>query len=190
MKRRTKILVAVALLCLALTVVMVLNVVGPPGPHFVCHRALDGSFQQWMLETTNGPWFPNVEGKSADSLALLIPYFHEGPRAFQDYRYIPGLRSDDPESLILVYVRVPSRRTWHGDTHWFRKEKRWVILNPRASSPDSGDPRAWSECGEAIPSEQFKTRLTATLEYLKRNGRSGWQAATDEHMQFLRAIKE
>ena len=190
MKRSTKIAVAIIVPCLGLIGLTTLIVVGPPGPHFVCHRGLDGAFQQWMLETTNDVWYPNVNGNSGESLALLIPYMHEGPTALRDYRYVPGLRSDDPENLIFVYVREASRRTWHGDTHWFRKDKRWVILNPRMLPPDGVDARGWSECGEAIPTEQFKARLQATLDHLKSKGRPGWQAASEEHMRFLSTIKE
>jgi len=121
-----------------------------------------------MIETTSGNWLPNVRGSSRESLALLVPYLSdpENTDPLRDYRYVPGLKSDDPATLIMAYVRVPSRRTWHGDTHWFRRDKRWVVLNPRMSQPDT-DPRGWSECGEAIPNAQFKARLQATLDYLK-----------------------
>src|SRR5205809_3233911 len=119
MKRRTRIAVAIVVSCLALIIVVVLNI-GGREPHFVCHRGLDGAIQHWMLQTTNDVWFPNVSGSSSQSLALLTSYLHEGPTALRDYRYVPGLRSDDAEGLILIYVKRPSRRTWHGDTHWFR----------------------------------------------------------------------
>ncbi len=187
--RRTKIAGAIIVSCLALLGVAALKVVGPE-PHFVCHRALDGALQQWMLETTNTVWLPNVKGSSSQSLALLLPYLGTGATQLRDYRYVPGLRSDDPEELITIYVRKPSRRTWHGDAHWFRAERRWVVLNPRISQPDTGDPRRWSECGEAVSTTEFKARLRATLAYLKSNARPEWQAVVEEHTGLLNSINK
>ncbi len=189
MVRRTKIAVAVVVSCLALTALVAVGVVGPE-PHFVCHKAIVGAFQQWMLETTNESRYPNVGGSSSQSLALLVPYLHEGTNALRDYRYVPGLKEDDPEDLIMLYMREPSRRTWHGDTHWFRIGRRWVILTPHMSTPFDVDARGWSECGEAISTTQFKTRLKGTLDFLKSNSRPEWQAIADEHTKFLRALRE
>jgi len=150
-------------------------------PYVAGPKVGDGAFvQKFNQETVR--W--------VGQLALLTSYLHEGPTALRDYRYVPGLRSDDAEGLILIYVKRPSRRTWHGDTHWFRADKRWVVLNPRMSSPSEGDARGWSECGEAICGTQFKTRLRATLDYLKSKERPSWQAAREEHLGFLSAIKE
>jgi hypothetical protein len=192
MKRSRKIaLVIGALLVLVLAGLTTVIVLRPPGPDFVCHRLLDGMLAQWMLETTNGVTFPNVDGSGSRSLALLLPYF--GPNdtnALHDYMYVPGLHSDDPDNLILFYLREPSRRTWHGDTHWFSGPKRWVILNPTMSMPDSNSGRAGGELCEAISMAEFKERLCATLEYLKRKERPGWQAAEQEHMRFMNAIQQ
>jgi hypothetical protein len=134
--------------------------------------------------------FPNIAGSSSQSLALVIPYLGGDTNGLRDYMYVPGLRSDDPEDLILLYLRAPSRRTWHGDRHWFGGPKRWVVLNPRMTSPDGDSGKPGGELCQAIPLAEFKDRLRATLDYLKRNGRSGWQAAEQEHMQFINSIQE
>jgi len=192
MKRRRKIALAIgALLVLLLAGLTTAIVLGPPRPDFVCHRLLDGVLGQWMLETTNGVTFPNVDGSSSRSLALVLPYFGStDTNALHDYMYVPGLRSDDPDNLILFYLREPSRRTWHGDTLWFNGPKRWVVLNPRMSSPDSDSGRAGGELCEALSMVEFKDRLRTTLDYLKRNERPGWQAAEQEHMRFISSIQE
>ena len=177
-----------ALLVLGLAALTTVIVRAPPGPEFVCHRLLDGVLQQWMFETTNGMKFPNVDGSSSRSLALLDPYF--GPNdtnALHDYRYVPGLHSDDPDNLILFYLREPSQRTWHGDIHWINRPKRWVVLNPGMDVPPG---RAGGELCEAISTTEFKKRLRATLDYLKQNERPGWQAAEQEHMRFISSIQE
>jgi hypothetical protein len=192
MKRSRKTALAIgALLILVLAGLITVVVLGPPGPEFVCHRMLDGMLEQWMLETTNGVTFPNVDGRSSRSLTLLFPYFGSGDtNALHDYMYVPGLHSDDPDNLILFYLREPSRRTWHGDTRWFSRRKRWVVLNPRMSMPDSDSGRAAGELCEAISMAEFKDRLRATLDYLKQKERPGWQAAEQEHMRFMRSIQE
>lgn len=193
MKRSRKIALSIgALLGLVLAGLTAAVVLGPPGPNFVCHRLLDGALQQWMLETTNGVTFPNVDGSSSRSLAVLLPYL--GPpddtNMLRDYMYVPGLRSDDPKNLILFYLREPSRWTWHGDTHWFGGSKRWIVLNPQMSLLNTDSPQAGGELDEAISLAEFKNRLLATLDYLKRNNRPGWQATEQEHMRFVNAIQE
>jgi len=192
MKRSHKIALAIgALLILILAGLTAVVVMGPPGPHFVCHRLLDGALHQWMLETTNGVKFTDVDGSSSRSLALVLPHLGlNDTNALRDYMYVPGLRSDDPDNLILFYLREPSRRTWHGDTHCFSGPKRWIVLNPRMSSPDSDSGRAGGEADEAISLAEFKDRLHATLDYLKRNERPGWQAAEQEHTRFINSIQE
>ena len=192
MKRSRKIVLATsALFALVLSGLTAVVIMGPPGPHFVCHRLLDGALEQWMLETTNGVTFPNVDGSSGHSLAVLLPYIDlHDTNVLRDYMYVPGLRSDDPENLILFYLKEPSRRTWHGDTHWFSGSKRWIVLNPRMSPADIDSSRAGGELDEAISLAEFKDRLRATLDYLKRNERPGWRAAEQEHMRFINSIQE
>jgi hypothetical protein len=150
--------------------------------------------EEWKLETTNSVQFPNVGGSSRQSLALLTPYLGRGTNALRDfmrdYMYVPGMHSDDPDNLILFYLREPSRRTWHGDTHWFSGPKRWIVMNPRMTSPDYESGRAGGELDEAISLAEFKDRLRATLDYLKQNARPGWQATEQEHMRFISSIQE
>jgi hypothetical protein len=165
---------------------------GPPDPQFICHRLLDAALQEWKVQTTNEALFPNVGGSSSRSLALLVPYLGGGrdTNALRDYMYVPGLRSDDSANLILFYLRAPSRRTWHGDTVRLSGPRRWIVLNPRMHPPDDDSSRAGGELDEAISLAEFSGRLQATLDYLKRNARPGWQAVEQEHMRFLNSIKE
>ena len=192
MKRSRKVALTVgAVLIFALACLTEMIVIGPPGPNFICHRLLDAALNQWMLETTNKVQFPNVAGSSSHSLALLSPYI--GPdttNALRDYMYVPGLHADDPEGLIMFYLKEPSRRTWHGDSYWPIRPKRWIVLNPQMSSLGSVPSQAGGELAEAIPTVEFKDRLRATLDYLKRNNRPNWQAVEQEHMQFLNSIPE
>jgi len=158
---------------------------GPPGPNIVCHRGLDGAYMQWMMETTNGEWYPNVEGSSAKTLALVARYYGPDMNALRDYRYVPGLKRDDPKDLILAYVKEPSRRRWHGDAHWFGREKRWVVLNPRV---EDGEGDRWAEVAEWIPTDEFENRLAKTLQFLSENHRSYSTNAVIEHQRFLQEL--
>lgn len=158
------------------------------GPHLACHRALACALMQWQEVTTNADWYPNVAGSGAASLEELMPHIKDGERSLRDYRYVPGLKADDPAALVMMYLRAPSWRTWHGDQHWVRSQKRWVILNPQLSDHGESYGSEWSELGEAITTAEFTNRLTATLEYLRENRRPNWEAATDEHARFLHSI--
>src|SRR5438552_561358 len=97
----------------ALGLVVATLFVARTGPRPVCHRAVDGAFQQWMLETshTNG-FYPNVDGIGSNSLAMIEPFFGQD---IQQYAYIPGLRMDDPKDLVLMYLKRPTHYSWHGD---------------------------------------------------------------------------
>ena len=185
MKQRNKTVLRIGLL-IFFTLIAVI-IMGSSGPHLTCHKILSGGLAQWMLETKNGAEFPNVDGNSSRSLALIHPYFQDHTNELRDYMYVPGLRSDDPENLILIYVRKPSRRMWHGDTR-FTGPKLWVILNPLLSDGDSAQTRG--ELSEGVTLAEFKKRLRATLDYLKRNDRPHWQATEREHLQFINSILE
>ncbi len=156
-------------------------------PHLTCHRAIFGALGHWEIETKTSGWYPNVEGRSQASLALLEPYLKDGRSELRDYRYVPGLRSDDPRELVLMYVKEPSRRSWHGDTPWFRRERRWVVLNPQMWD---GEGDRSSEVAEWIPTNEFTDRLARTLRFLSENRRAGWTNAAAEHSGFLQSPRK
>ena len=190
MKRRTFILLIVSAFstCLLVGLTAVL-LHGPPGPHFTCHKALDGAIQQWRIETTNEVAYPNVGGNSARSLAVLRLYLGDDvDRELRDYGYVPGLRSDDPPDLIVFYLKQSSRRTWHGDTHWFTGSKRWFVLNPQWDTLNPSN--AAVEMGEMISTKDFETRLAGTLAFLRQEARPGWETAEQEHQSFLHSIAQ
>ncbi len=184
-KKVIALLGALVLVCFTLTFFLFLH---PPGPQIECHRAIDGAFQQWKFVTTNDLWYPNIEGSSAKSLETIAAYFDPNDsNALCDYRYVPGLKSDDSSDLILMYVKEPSRRNWHGDTHYFRKEKRWIVLNP---AMDDGEDDKWSEVGEWISTTEFTNRLTKTLRFLSENQRPYWTNAINEHSEFFKSLQK
>ena len=196
MKKRTKWIIAIACLVPVVLIASLVCVfiIGPPGPHFACHRELDAAFEQWWLTTPNGRTtnalvYPNVDGSSVKSLEVVAPYIFHGMDDLRDYRYVPGLTSRDPGDVILMYVNRPSSRSWHGDMHWFRRDKRWVVLSSGISLPVTYG-REWSELAVAITTPEFKRRLRRTIDYLKENNRPNWQTVEKEHGAFLNTIKE
>src|SRR5258707_13905974 len=106
-KRTLKMVLAgIAALALMVAALFVLR----SGPRPVCHRAVDGAFQQWMLETGHTNTYPNTGGAGSNSLAMIGRYFGQD---IQQYGYVPGLSCDDSKDLVLMYIRT--RYTWHGD---------------------------------------------------------------------------
>lgn len=183
LRRRAKIAAAVAGSLLVLSFLYFRFF--PPGPCIVCHRFVDGTITQWMLETTNQVWLPNVNGKSADSLALLSSYYGGDLDELRDYRYIPGLKTDDPDDLVWFYMIRPSRRTWHGDPYVPWHPKLWIVLSHRGMMEGGG-----GELSELLTTAELQTRLKATIDFLKKNQRPGWQNAETEHTAFLNSLKE
>jgi hypothetical protein len=158
----------------------------PPGPAPVCGSLLDAVFQQWLRENHNVT-FPNVDGTSTASLALLRPYFGgSGENALQRYGYLPGLRPTDPTNLVLMYLKEKTRFTWHGDTKpTVFSPKLWKIISPGIASAGP-DP----EGGELVNTPEFKGRIQKTLDFLKAQQRPHWQTVIMEQTQFLDSIKE
>ncbi len=114
----------VAALVLMLVALFVLR----SGARPLCHRAVDGAFQQWMLETGHTNVYPNANGIGSNSLALLEPFFGKD---IQQYDYVPGLSYSDPKNLVLLYMRTQIHYTWHGDTaHTIFSPRRWMVLSP------------------------------------------------------------
>ena len=98
-----------------------------------CHKQIMFAFSSWMgtdgvdiSSKTNA--FPNVNGASQESLASIRDEMNGYMDWAKDYRYIPGLRGDDPGDLVLMYVDRPTRWTWHGMPPTVFKEKAWIVV--------------------------------------------------------------
>ena len=156
----------------------------PPGPQIECHRLVDAAMQQWMLETTNTLWLPNVNGRSVESIALLVPYTGGNRDVLRDYRYVPGLKMDDPGELIWFYMAKPSRRTWHGDLYLPWHPMRWIVFSQRGLVQGEG------ELSEILTTQELKTRLGATISFVRENRRPDWQNVVSEHTAFLNSLED
>lgn len=136
---------------------------------------------QWMLAAgkTNGD-YPNANGDSSNSLALLKPYDGDD---LQRYEYVPGLNDHDTNDLVLMYLKTKTHYTWHADfDHTIFSPSRWIVLSPWI---DDGH---CPEGGEWVDTPELKRRLLLTLKYLQEKQRPYWQAASNEQMQFLKSI--
>ena len=180
-KRAARILIgSIAVLALVVAALFVL----PSGPRPVCHRAVDGAFQQWMLESghTNG-FYPNADGIGSNSLAMIEPFFGQD---IQQYAYIPGLRIDDPKDFVLMYLKRPTHYSWHGDTeHTIFSPRRWMVVFPDIVM---GGP--YPEGGDLVDGPEFKRRVLRTVAYLKDHNRPHWQVVAKEQEEFLKSVKD
>ncbi|MFO1487685.1 MAG: hypothetical protein U1F65_04325 [Verrucomicrobiota bacterium] len=132
--------------------------------------------------------FPNVGGMERDSLATL----REGMGGHMDwanhYRYVPGLREDDPGDLILMYLDVPTRWTWHGPPPTIFGKKAWIVVPidfKTGMRPDAGP----GELSERISAEEFTARLKRTLDFIRTNRRPNWETVLAEHSKFLESME-
>lgn len=126
--------------------------------------------------------YPNLDGDSAGSMAAFFESMGGEPRADR-YRYIPGLRTNDPEGLVLLYMVEPTRYESHLDdklTIWnvaFRP-LRWSLVGP--SEIQTG-----YHGGEQMDQAEFKRRIAATLDFLESQQRPGWEKVVAEHRAWL-----
>ena len=178
-------------LCLAIILIPHLPSFWEPRPF--CHKQVQLSMDLWKEGNkiqTNG--YPNVSGLSSNSLVSLNRYSGGGwggAYVLTNYKYVPGLKEDDPDELVLMYFDKPTRCTWHADSPTFSRPRKWVVVPPGFyfrgfDSPHNG------ECSDWIDTTEFKIRLQKTLDFLKDNDRPFWTNVVAEHTEFLRTIKE
>jgi len=111
---------------------------------------------------------------------MMEPYFGKN---IQQYRYVPGLRSDDPKDVVLMYMQT--RYTWESDgTHTIFSPPRWLVLSPEIMSGTC------PEGGELLDTPEFKRRLQMTIAFLKEHQRPSWQVVAEEQSNFLKSVKD
>ena len=175
---------AIALLIIFIILLAAKIVFISSGPKLVCHRALAGALEQWMVESHTNT-YPNIEGDSFKSISAIDPYFSLRTNDLPDYIYIPGLRPDDPTNLVMMYVKEKSRRDWHGATvTTLFRGKKWVVIAPDFAFGSGGELNDW------IDTAEFKARLKTTIEFLKENKRPFWQNIVREQQAKLDLIKD
>jgi len=125
-------------------------------------------------------WYPRGERSPMDSLAKcvttendvhfftshklqpkLLRYWRKNRTFHADYtcyRYVEGLRNDDPDGLVLLYYREPT--LWECKSHKMQEFGRPVALHP----PD----HSWDFLSE----EKFQKRLNDTHDYLRERTRN------------------
>jgi hypothetical protein len=181
--RKWKIILSIPLV-LFLIVVSLFAIHSGPRPE-CCNRALDGGFQSWMLKTHNSNTYPNIGGIGSNSLVAIEPF--EG-HEIQKYGYISGLKCDDPNDLVLMYLKTKTRYSWHGDAeHTVFSPLHWMVLSPDIVGAESA---TCPEGGQLIDTPEFKRRVEKTIAFLKEHQRPNWEVAAKEQTDFLSSIKD
>ncbi|MEW6303713.1 MAG: hypothetical protein AB1705_09595 [Verrucomicrobiota bacterium] len=142
------------------------------------------SFVHWLLDeyaAQHDGWYPKGGKDPLDSLAKCVkePYqvrfftSHaqagrlvaqwEEKKTFSAanccYRYVEGLRTNDPPGMVMLYSWQPTQ--WECSSHQMKEVGRVVCFHP---------PRhQW----EFIPETEFQEKLAQTLAYLQEQGRKG-----------------
>lgn len=167
----------------------------------VCHKQISTALAIWVSDNgkdstgaTNA--YPNVNGDSTASLAVIDHALNWGISWTNRYKYVPGLRETDPGDLILFYMSQPTRWTWHGAPPTKFKEKAWLIvpadftLRERYGTKGEIVPtHEVGEMSERLSTEEFKARLQETLDFVRTNNRPNWQSVVAEHSNFLKGMK-
>lgn len=157
-----------------------------------CHKQIMTGFMVWMKDSgwdinirTNS--YPNVGGRSRDSLFAISSEMN-GQMAWADhYRYVPGLREDDPGDLVLMYMDAPTRWTWHGPAPLAWEDKAWIVV-PLDFTLGTRVRRGPGELSERISSTEFRSRLERTITFVRTNQRPNWQVVVTEHGKFLETL--
>ena len=137
---------------------------------------------QWAIETGHTNDYPNVNGNGHASLSIIEPFMDA---RIHQYGYVPGLHHDDPNDLVLMYMKEKTRHSWHGDRdNSIFSPPKWMVLSPDILAGSAG------EGGALVETPEFKRRLQLTVIFLKENQRPDWQTVADEQTKFLNSIKQ
>jgi hypothetical protein len=155
-----------------------------------CHKQITLSFKLWMDDNggnlnSGTNIFPNVGGTGKASLEAIREEMGGSMEWAKNYRYIAGLREDDPGHLVLMYLDQPTRWTWHGPPPTIFKDKKWIVV--RVDFESVFGP---GECSERISTEDFKKRLGETMDFVRTNARPNWQTVVLEHSKFLETLEQ
>lgn len=173
----------------------------PSDPLTLCQKQLAAAFMQLAIDNKTNV-YPNVEGNSIKSFALIGSYIKNWETYITDYGYVPGLTADDPDDLVLMYLKKKTRRTWNGDhSPSIYSPQKWMVLPPGiyhnvfnlkpAYIPDPENyNNKFPEGGLLVETPEFRRRLQKTLGFLKENNRLYWENVIKEHTEFLNAVKE
>ena len=158
-----------------------------------CHKQIMFGFLNEMNGdlANDSKSFPNVKGKSCDSLTSINESVGGYMDWTNDYNYIPGLREDDPPDLVLMYFNRPTRWNWHGAPPTIFKKKAWIVI-PVDFEMEAGlhpHTNELGECSERVTTAEFCNRLKRTLDFVRTNQRPNWQTVFAEHNKFLDAIE-
>ena len=159
----------------------------------VCDKGIMFAFYEWMGDNGRDPnthtnAFPNINGIGAGSFATISNAMGSQMAGTREYRYVPGLRQDDPGDLVLVYLDRPTRWTWHEAYPTIFKKKAWMFV-PVDFTMGGRPVRGGGELSERVSLDEFRRRLTRTLDCIRTNERPNWQTIVAEHTKFLESIE-
>jgi hypothetical protein len=153
-----------------------------------CHKQIYSSFLGWMHERKTTA-FPNVSGQSSNSLAEIDEQM-AGSSWSRNYNYVPGLQQDDPGDFVLMYMKDPTRWTWHGSPPTVFRHRKWILVPvdfKTASHLRAG--AGPGELSERVSLDELRNRLKRTLEFVRTNERPNWHAVVAEHERFLESLE-
>lgn len=161
-----------------------------------CHKQIETALANWESDHGGGDpnlrtnVFPNVNGSSEQSLRALDESMGGTSSWSQGYRYVPGLRENDPGDFVLFYLEKPTRWLWHGKPSTIFREKKWMIVPVDFRINGNREPLGDGELSERLSTEEFKARLQKTLDFVRTNQRPNWQTIVAEHSNVLETRNE
>ena len=185
--KRTWILIGVAIAALTAGIAVYLFVLTDRSGRPYCHKQVDMAFHDWQ-DLNKTKQFPNVNGCSTDSLAEIKQHLG-GVDLSDSYMYVPGLKRDDPGDLVLMYLRQPTRWTWHGERPSIFRDTAWILVPVDMKFYGPGRDAGPGEFSERVSFKEFRRRLAKTLEFLKENQRPHWKEVVKEHRDFLQSLE-
>lgn len=178
-------LLALVILCLVGFAVALLDWRMRP----MCHKQIMLSLMQWEQDHGRGRGgYPNEGGRSRESLSVLREMLAV-PTVESTYRYVAGLRPDDPGDLVLLYLAQPTRWIWHGRPRTRLVPKGWIVVPVDFALSSTRTVAVPGECSEWLPGKAFAERLRSTLDFVRTNQRPNWQTVIAEHAPVLEALE-
>ena len=147
------------------------------GPYPIADTSLDALSLMIDEGSANVTHFAKWESKDE-----LEAHFREHGTLREDlvsFRYVQGLRANDPKDLVVAYVKHKSH--WKTKKNW-DPEERWVVMRPGCGG-------YWGREGGWLTATELCRDLGKTLAFLKAEQRPMWEQSAREHAEFLESLK-
>ena len=188
-KLKLPILAVLAVLVIAITLLALYLPVSGTRP--IDLQLFNQGMARWLI--ANNGTMPNVKGDGKASLKKFIQTLEmwsmNTPDALEKYNFIPGLHMLEVASvndLVVAYLQEPTPYKRYDSHPTIFSPRKWSIV-VMSSDQKKVDDKFYVE---EVSTQDFITKVKATLYYLEKENKPYWRNVVKEHVAFFDKIEK